>query len=378
MKNKRVLILTPFFSPNVGGVETHLDDLVKKLDDLGYYIFVQTYSPLTSSIKASTREKKGKNIYIKRYRWSGKNFFHKVEKFPILDFLYLTPYLFCRVFIWVLANKNRIDVIHAHGLNAALIGGILKKLFHKKLIVSIHAIYELDKDSKTAKRIVYILNKTDKVLCLSKGSYNELISFGLHKAKLDLFKHWIALNIFKPLNKTLLRNKLNIADKFTVLFAGRLIEKKGVKILVKVAKKLPQINFVFVGTGPEEKFLKEQERELSNLKFIGSVENKIMYKCYNIADLFCAPSQYEEGFGRSIIEAVACGLPVVGSNRGGIPEALDKSVSILLDPTVENIKAAIEKLYINKELYLRLSQNCRRYAETNFSEKNINSIIKYY
>ena len=45
---KGVLILTPFFSPNIGGVETHLDNLVSNLDDKGYRIFVQTYSPLTT------------------------------------------------------------------------------------------------------------------------------------------------------------------------------------------------------------------------------------------------------------------------------------------------------------------------------------------
>ena len=94
-----VLILTPFFSPNIGGVETHLDNLVSILDEKGYRVFVQTYSPITTE---NTPWKKseliGNNIKINRYRWFGKNLFHKLENYPILDFLYLTPYLFLGLF----------------------------------------------------------------------------------------------------------------------------------------------------------------------------------------------------------------------------------------------------------------------------------------
>ena len=53
---KGILILTPFFSPNIGGVESHLDDLVTALDQQGYLVFVQTYSPLTTEKTLSKKE----------------------------------------------------------------------------------------------------------------------------------------------------------------------------------------------------------------------------------------------------------------------------------------------------------------------------------
>jgi glycosyltransferase involved in cell wall biosynthesis len=379
MKNKGILILTPFFSPNIGGVETHFDDLIMALDRRGYFVYVKTYSPITTSgVIWKAYEKLGNNIFIQRYRWFGKNLFHKLEKFPLFDFLYITPYLFVRTFIWLLFNKEKIDVIHAQGFNAAWMGVIFKKLFKKRLIVSTHAIYEIDKNSKTAKRIISILNNADKVLMLSRGSYDELTSFGLDKEKVDLYKYWINLEKFKPLNKIDLRKELNIKNNFTVLFVGRLIEKKGIRILIDVAKKISDINFIFIGNGPEESFLKSREKEMNNVRFIGAVPNSELYKYYNIADIFCIPSQYEEGFGRVVIEAVACGLPVVGSNKGGIPEALDETVSILIDPNVDNITQAISELYNHKEKYLKLANNTRSYAEKNFSEENINLITKYY
>lgn len=376
---KGVLLISPFFSPNIGGVETHLDDLVLALDRRGYSVFVQTYSPIiTEGVSWKAFGKRHRNVEIRRYRWFGKRIFNKIEKKHLLDFLYLTPYLFLRTFLWLLLNSKKVDVIHAQGFNAAWIGVVLKKIFRKKLIVSTHAIYEIDKKSCTAKRIVSILSKADEVLCLSQGSYNELASFGLAKEKMNLFKYWINLDSFRILDKQEFRSELQIEDKFTVLFVGRLIEKKGMKVLAEVAKQVPEINFLFIGTGPEENYLKQQAIEHRNIKFIGMVKNTQLYRYYNVADIFCIPSQYEEGFGRVVMEAVACGLPVVGANKGGIPEALDNTVSVLVDPTVENLKNSIEELYKNKEKYLELRVNCRRYAEKNFSEENIDLITKYY
>ena len=97
--SKGVLILTPFYSPNIGGVETHLDDLVEALDKKNFRVYVQTYSPITTEgVSWKSREEKGKNISIRRYAWFGKSLFHKIEKYPLLDFLYIAPYLFFRVF----------------------------------------------------------------------------------------------------------------------------------------------------------------------------------------------------------------------------------------------------------------------------------------
>jgi phosphatidylinositol glycan class A protein len=390
MENKGILILSPFFYPNIGGVESHLDDLVKALGEKGYNVFVHTYSPLTTQTSWNKYEKRGKNVHIRRYGWIGKNIFHKIEKFPFFDFLYLTPYLFIRTFFWLLFNKDKINVIHAQGFNAALIGIVLKKIFHKRLVVSTHAIYELDKSSTTAKRIAWILNQADKILCVSERSYNEVLSFGCSKNKLARYTYWINLNLFKPHVQSHssasvvmpaeagIQTKIHNSKPFTILFVGRLIEKKGIRVLAKVAAALPQYNFVFIGTGPEDIFLQQTAQKLKNIHFLGAIPNSKLNKYYAQANIFCIPSQYEEAFGRVVMEAVACGLPVVGSNKGGIGEALDQTVSILVDPTENNLKKEIKKIAENKEFYSKLQSHCRKYAEKHFSSKNVEDIIKYY
>lgn len=381
-----ILILSPFYSPNIGGVETHLDDLVSELDARGFRVIVHTYSPITTSgVIWENKSVVGKNSIVYRHKWFGKNLFHFVENRPILDFLYLTPYLCVRVLFFMLFNHKDVDVIHAHGFNAALIGRILKKIFNKRLIVSTHAVYGLNDKSIVSKIIKNILKKADEILCVSKSSMDELINIGLNQRNINVYKQWIDLNNFDIADEFTLikmRNNMKISDNFfSVLFVGRLIEKKGIKQLCEAAIALPDINFIIIGAGPLENYIKKMAKSYNNILYIGKVINNELNEYFGIANLLCIPSQYEEGFPRVPMEAVACGLPVIASNKGGkggLTEMLDEDVALFIDPTVDNIKRAILNLSQDKSLYMTLKNNCRNYALRNFSQDNINLIIKYY
>jgi glycosyltransferase involved in cell wall biosynthesis len=381
-KNKKgVLILTPFFSPNIGGVETHLDNLVSILDEKGYKVFVQTYSPITTeNIPWKKNEHLGNNIQIHRYKWFGNNLFHKLNNYPILDFLYLTPYLFVRSLFFMVTNSQKIDIIHAQGLNAGAIGVLLKKIFKKRLLISLHAVYSTidDKFRLTSLMTQMILNSADVALGMSKAVNNQFNQIGIKKINLKEYKYWIDLKHFKPMDLKKSRNKIGVEDRFTVLFVGRLIPIKGIKLLVEIALELEHIQFLFIGTGPLEPFLKNTSKHNLNIKFLGQVQNLDLPAYYNSADIFCIPSQYEEGLGRVAMESVACGTPVVGSNRGGISEALDKTVSILMEPTSEKLKNAIKMLQTNKGQLEALKTGCRDYAIMNYSKENLDLITRHY
>ena len=381
-KNKKgVLILTPFFSPNIGGVETHLDNLVSILDEKGYKVFVQTYSPITTeNIPWKKNEHLGNNIQIHRYKWFGNNLFHKLNNYPILDFLYLTPYLFIRSLFFMVTNSQKIDIIHAQGLNAGAIGVLLKKIFKKRLLISLHAVYSTidDKFRLTSLMTQMILNSADVALGMSKAVNNQFNQIGIKKINLKEYKYWIDLKHFKPMDLKKSRNKIGVDDRFTVLFVGRLIPIKGIKLLVEIALELEHIQFLFIGTGPLEPFLKNTSKHNLNIKFLGQVQNLDLLAYYNSADIFCIPSQYEEGLGRVAMESVACGTPVVGSNRGGISEALDKTVSILMEPTSEKLKNAIKMLQTNKGQLEALKTGCRDYAIMNYSKENLDLITRHY
>jgi len=360
--NKGILLLTPFYHPNIGGVETHLTDLATELSKT-YKVFVHTYSPITTINVSYKKFEKQKNLEIYRYPWFGKSLFHKLEKFPLFDFLYLTPYLFLRTFLWMLSNHKKIDIIHSQGFNGAFCGLLLSKIFHKTHIISTHAIYD---NINTSIILKITLNNSDHILCLSKASAKQLIKWGINAKKISVYKYWIDLDIFKSIQKK--------ETKFSVLFVGRLIEKKGIKILVNTAKLLPNIQFVFIGTGPLTDYLKNLKTK--NILFLGKIENKKLPEFYSKYHVFCAPSLYEEGYGRVVMESVACGTPVIASNRGGLPEALNSSVAILIKPTTSTtLKKAILEMQKN---YNKYQKTCRPYALLNFSTKNLNLITNFY
>jgi glycosyltransferase involved in cell wall biosynthesis len=380
-KNKKgVLILTPFFSPNIGGVETHLDNLVSILDEQGYRIFVQTYSPLTTENTSwEKNELLGKNIQINRYRWFGKNLFHKLESYPFLGFLYLTPYLFFRSLLFMITNSKKIDVIHAQGLNAGAIGIILKAVFKKRLIISLHSIYtNIDDHGLITFLIRMILNSAHVTLGVSKAVNRQFNQTAIKGSSLKKYRYWVDLKHFKPMNLKESRRIISIDDRFTVLFVGRLIPIKGIKLLVEIARELDHIQFLFIGAGPLESFLNSASEQNTNIKFLGQVQNYNLPVYYNSADVFCIPSQYEEGLGRVVMESVSCGIPVVGSNRGGISEALNKTISILLEPTHDNLKNAIQMLHMDNQQLKALKMNCRNYATMNYSKQNVDLITRHY
>jgi glycosyltransferase involved in cell wall biosynthesis len=378
MRKLNVLIICPFFRPNVGGVETHLDDLCEYLRTHNYKVYVLTYQPLTTKARGLKIEKK-ENLEIRRIWWPGFNLFHKLEPYPILEFLYLTPGLFLNTFFFLLNNRKKVDVIHAQGFNAAFISKILSRIFRKKFIVSTHAIYGLNPQSFMAKMVKWTLGSADKILALSKPSKEELIKIGVTSDKIDVYHYWVDQTVFKPINKNNAKKQLGWNGKFVVLFVGRLIEKKGVNILLEVARQtLRDIYFAFIGDGPLAEEIKRASGEIPNVLFIGKINNRDLPLYYNAADIFCIPSQYEEGFGRVILEAISCGTPVVGSSKGGIPEAVDSTVGILVEPRIKNLKGVIEKLYKDKEKLEILSSNCRKYAEEKFGEKNAEVIVDAY
>ncbi|MFA5025939.1 MAG: glycosyltransferase family 4 protein [Candidatus Shapirobacteria bacterium] len=362
-----VLILSPFFSPNIGGVESHLDDLVSELNAHQIRSYVLTYSPLTTKSPYLSRETIG-HCQIIRYKWFGYQVFPKLEKYPIFDFLYITPYLLIRTFWWLLKNHKKVNLIHSQGFNAAFMGNILAKIFQLKHLCSTHAVYE--NIGGISKQItVRVLSKCDQILCLSKASIDQLENWGVNPNKLSLYRYWIDLKNFSPVIPP---------PKLTFLFVGRLIAKKGIWVILNTAAQLTSNKFIIVGNGPLESEVEEFSSKYKNIQYLGAVQNKNLPQIYHQANVFCIASQYPEGYGRVIMEAVASGLPVIGSNMGAIPEALDETVSLLFSPTLANFIKNINYLVKNPAKYSALQKKCRSYAQNKFSHKNFEIILKAY
>lgn len=119
--------------------------------------------------------------------------------------------------------------------------------------------------------------------------------------------------------------------KFIVIHAANMLPHKGFDTTVAAAKilgvKNPRIQFLLLGDGPESESLKHEARGLTNVTFMG--KQRDMGDWFAASDLLIHPS-YTEGLGSVILEAIAAGLPVIGSNAGGIPDIIDHEISGLL------------------------------------------------
>jgi len=364
-----ILHLTPFFSPNIGGVETHLTDLTTTLSQLGYKNLVLTYSPITTpSVKWHAHEQPHTSLQIVRFFWFGHNLFHRLEKKPLINFLYITPYLLIRTILYLLIHQPKIDTIHSHGINAALIGIIVKNLFHiPKHIVSLYSSYDnVPLSPSGLKQITTILNHTDVILGQSNRSLRQLRAMGVNKAKLFRYSHWINTNQFAP--------QIINHPHPTILFIGRLIPPKNALLIAKVAKYFPEYRFLFVGEGPDYSKLKKIASTQTNITLYGNIPYSQLHHYYVLADIFCLPSKYDEGWGRVLMESISCGVPVLASNMGAVPEVVDNTVSVLFTPTLGNLKQKLQ----NINQIISLKSNCRAYALKHFSSANIKLITQHY
>lgn len=370
----QVVVLTIGFRPNTGGLETHLTDLTNELKKK-YQMLVITLPPISTRVSAKTVEKE-ENLSIWRIPWFGKGLFYKFLKFPILEFFYLTPPLFMGLLI-ALIKYPSIKVVHVQGLSGIVAGGILSKLFGKRVIISVQFVFHFKKNffgwfSK------HMFNIADRVLCVSLASEEEVKKLGIPEEKIGKCAYWIDLDVFKPINKSLAKKKLGWSNNFSVFFIGRLIEEKGILPLLKSVLKLPNdVNLYIAGDGPLKDNIEEVARNNSNLHFLGRIDNTLTPMYYSAADLVVVPS-YEETLGRVNMEALACETPVVASSAGGIREVVDKTVGILIDVDPALIASGIIKLYKDKKLYEKLKRNSRAHIQRLYSKKNVEVFVKEY
>jgi glycosyltransferase involved in cell wall biosynthesis len=368
-----VLQLTVHFPPNVGGVETHLWDLVTGLIRKKHEVFVLTYRPL--SVKAPWKIfEREKSLSILRLPWI-PGFFYKFVHNPLVEFMYLLPGLFLAT-PFVITKVNP-DVIQSHGLVAGFIAVFWGKIFGKRVLTTTHSIYSFPKKGLYRNFVKRIFDNSQAVLTLSKQSKKEIVGLGIDEKKVKVFTYWIDLNKFKKVGDA--KKKLKWQKKFVVLFVGRLIPEKGVYVLLEAARSWSKkITLAVAGTGPLEDEVRDAAKENWNIMYLGKIEQENLPLYYSASDLTIVPSTSEEGFGRVILESLACGTPVIGANRGAISEAMDETVGQLIEITPAKIKSEVEYFYKNPKKREDLAKRTRSFALERYSSKNIEQITQTY
>ena len=169
------LIITPFFRPNVGGVETHLDDLVTELVKKNYKTKLLTLMPVTTKNTNCDKNEVIGSVDIVRFNWKSSYIYHWSENFPIINMLYIFPYFFFKCLFYILKNKISAKNVHCQGINAGLIGLILNLKIKSNILISTHALYNTDNKFFFKKFLKFFFPKFDCILCVSNASKQQIL-----------------------------------------------------------------------------------------------------------------------------------------------------------------------------------------------------------
>lgn len=233
-------------------------------------------------------------------------------------------------------------------------------------------------------------------ITISNQTKIDWIKSGLQEKKIDVVYNGINTEIFKPLDNLLTaRKQWNIPEDTKVIsYVGRLDTYKGVETLIKAFALLLKIDknmrLLIAGkpirhaTPEEGEKYKQSLHQLSTdlgiekyVDFLGHVTNTI--SLYQVSDVTVLPSLWAEPFGRTIIESMACGTPVVASRTGGIPEILTGEFqSGLFEPGNEqSLSDTLSSMMNWRDRNPEFSERCREHILNKFSlDRNIACIEK--
>jgi glycosyltransferase involved in cell wall biosynthesis len=328
----KIIQISTFFHPVVGGVEEHVLDLSKELVGLGHEVKVLTTNSTKSGPKVNESYSTIHGIKIIRF-WSlfSLSYFHKI--FPGIFFYLL---------------KDDFDVIHVHVFRKfesyiALFVGWLRK---KPVILTTHNPFPTTTRSKLQKFLIALHDKTvgklftkkfSKIIILVESERNIFLkNFKVPKNKLAKIPNGLNEEFFEQGDPKQFLIDWNIdRSKWShiVTSVGRITYTKGFQNLELAIKKHKKVLFVIAGG--DDGYLKELKkifREYPNVILTERYlpRNKLI-ELYSASDFFVLPS-FHEAFGLVLLEAMAQGLPIISTKIGGPAEFLTSEHGLLIDP----------------------------------------------
>ncbi|EJL23815.1 glycosyltransferase family 4 protein [Brevibacillus sp. BC25] len=269
--------------------------------------------------------------------------------------------------------KRRFDVLQID--NRPEFVRQIKSMFPKATVsLYLHSLTFVNSPHTSRAETLAGLRKADLIITNS-SSLESRLSARFPSMSRKIRVAWLGVDTsrFSPIQKT------SHPRAFTLLFAGRLIPRKGIPVLLQAAKLVKRqiaqpVKVMIAGGSPTSKYAR-QLQSLSrkfgvHAEFLGTVPHRSIHRVFRKADLFICPSQKHESFGLVNVEAMSSGLPVVASKNGGIKEIIEHGRSGLLIKQYKNPQAfadAICSLIMNKPLYLKMKQEAREIALEKFS-----------
>jgi N-acetyl-alpha-D-glucosaminyl L-malate synthase BshA len=336
---------------------------------------------------------KGHEVHFITYQQPVRLHFHPniyyhevtVPTYPLFDF---PPYesALTSTMVNVIAN-NGLDLLHVHyaipHASAAYFARQILKKMGKDIpfITTLHGtdITLVGKDQTYAPVVAFSINESDAITAVSNNLREETYASFTIEKEIQVIPNFVDIDRFHQTDKGHFKKMLAPSDERILVHVSNFRKVKRVEDAIKtfaiVLKELPS-KLLMIGDGPERQNAEELCRHLGiyhEVRFLGKQEQ--MDEILSIADLFLLPSSYES-FGLAALEAMACGVPVISTNAGGLPEINVQGVTGFLSKVgdVDDMAKHSLELLISDERLQEAKDAAKAHART--FEKSL--IIPHY
>ncbi|MCX5717491.1 MAG: glycosyltransferase family 4 protein [Nitrospirae bacterium] len=373
ISNLKVCIVSPLFNPLIGGPSRQAVAMTKQLIKKGVDTVV--ISRQLSCIRGEIED-----VEV-HYVSTISSHVYNLTEFSIRNFLIAANFALGAA-IKLFKLRERFDIVQFYSASLPLLLCLpLLKMLGKKVVAKTTG----GRGGKEAggldnfflkPLLVPIFKYTDKFIAVSDEIMNRLLKEGYSEKVIIKIPNGVDAERFSPSlesRRKQLKDKFGFPQENVFLYSGRIVRGKGLESLMRAMIDVVKINdkilLVLIGSGDLDESLKDMGYELGLEKYInfeGLIENVDEY--LNASDIFILPS-FSEGMPNSLLEAMACGLPVIASKIGGVVDVVEDGKSgILFEPgDVSGLASAMIKLLNDNELRLKLGAEARKRIVDSFS-----------
>lgn len=363
---KILRVVSDLYPSVVGGIGIHAHQMSTSQARLGHEVTVLTLNP----------KKLTNNELIREYR---------VIYFPSY-FMICGNSFAPGLVLEILKRKRSVEIIHAHShlFFSTNICTVVRLLHSAPLVITNHGLISASAPAWLNTLYKNTISKAtfhiaDHIICYTAIEKENIEKLGINPKKISVIHNGVDTTLFTP------RTSEKIVGNKQILWVGRFVSGKGVEYLIEafsqVQKKIPGTHLILVGEGPEKLTIEDIIRKLhlqSLVTIIDYLENEELPEMYKNSDIFVLPSLME-GVPRTVLEAMACGIPVVTTNLSHLVGIIDGAGLVVPPKNPALLSNAILTILENESLAEKMGQRGRTKIEQEYSwEDTVKKTFELY